>query len=756
MTIYRYSEWDGSQEIPPLDPDQVLENLTDDLMNFGDLQHALRNLLQRGMRNPMGQRLQGLRDLLQQLRQQRRQMLDRYNLSSVFDDIKNRLNEIVQMERETIDRRLQEALQGERGPQSGEPQAGSPQQGGQEDALSALDKALQEALETAQRAMEEAERSGLGQQDRGGGPQDRQSGRQQGSQQGQQSPGGQQGQRGAGDQAGEFNRMLRQIAERKKQFLDSLPSDLAGAVHELQNYEFMDPEARAKFQELMEMLKKAMMDTFFKDLYNQIQGMTPEQLERIKQMVRDLNRMLQEKMAGGEPDFDQFMQQYGDLFGNNPPESLDDLIRQMQAQIAQMQNLLDSMPADMRQQLQDLLADKIGDPELQQALNELAANLEYMFPMRDLRNQYPFRGDEELDLAEAMRLMERMQGIDELERQLERTQYGGDIDEIDEKKLAEILGEEAAETLRQLRQFLQILEDAGYIRRRGNTWELTPRGTRKIGQKALGEIYAQLKKDSFGKHAVRERGTGGERADETKRYEFGDPFHLDIERTLFNSYYREGGPSIPARLKPEDFEVYRTEQLTQTATVMMLDLSWSMALRGSFQAAKKVALALNNLIRSQFTRDSLYIIGFSAYARELKPEQLPYVRWDESVLGTNMHHALILAQSLLAKHKVGTRQIIMISDGEPTAHLEKGRSYFAYPPSPITIRETLKEVKRCTQKGIIINTFMLDRNYYLKEFVNLVAKINKGRVFYTTPDKLGQYILVDYVTSKRKRIGGGI
>jgi len=758
VTLDRYSEWDGSQEIPPLDPDQVLENLTDDLMNFGDLQHALRNLLQRGMRNPMGQRLQGLRDLLQQLRQQRRQMLDRYNLSSVFDDIKNRLNEIVQMERETIDRRLQEALQGERGQQPGEPQAGSPQQGGQDDGLSALDKALQEALETAQRAMEEAERSGLGQQDRGVSPQDRQSGRQRGGTQGEQSPGGaQQGKPGGtGDQANEFNRMLRQIAERKKQFLDNLPSDLAGAVRELQNYEFMDPEARAKFQELMEMLKKAMMDTFFKDLYNQIQGMTPEQLERIKQMVRDLNRMLQEKMAGGEPDFDQFMQQYGDLFGNNPPQSLDDLIRQMQAQIAQMQNLLDSMPADMRQQLQDLLADKIGDPELQQALNELAANLEYMFPMRDLRNQYPFRGDEELDLAEAMRLMERMQGIDELERQLERTQYGGDIEEIDEKKLAEILGEEAAETLRQLRQFLQILEDAGYIRRRGNTWELTPRGTRKIGQKALGEIYAQLKKDSFGKHAVRERGTGGERADETKRYEFGDPFHLDIERTLFNSYYREGGPSIPARLQPEDFEVYRTEQLTQTATVMMLDLSWSMALRGSFQAAKKVALALNNLIRSQFTRDSLYIIGFSAYARELKPEQLPYVRWDESVLGTNMHHALILAQSLLAKHKVGTRQIIMISDGEPTAHLEKGRSYFAYPPSPITIRETLKEVKRCTQKGIIINTFMLDRNYYLKEFVNQVAKINKGRVFYTTPDKLGQYILVDYVTSKRKRIGGGI
>jgi len=551
----------------------------------------------------------------------------------------------------------------------------------------------------------------------------------------------------------EFKQMLRNIAGRKQSFLENLPSDLGGAVKELQNYEFMDPEAQAQFQELMESLKKAMMETFFKDIYKQIQNMSPEDMARMKQMVRDLNKMLQDKMAGGQPDFDQFMQQYGDLFGDNPPQSLEDLISQMQAQISQMQNLLDSMPGEMRRQLQDLLGDKIGDPELQSELSELGANLEYMFPMRDMRNQYAFRGDEELDLNEAMQLMDRMQGMDDLERQLERTQYGGDIDEIDEERLRELLGDEAAETLKQLKQFLEILENAGYIRKKGNTWELTPRGTRKIGQKALGEIYAQLKKDSFGKHATRERGTGGERSDDTKKYEFGDPFHLNLEKTIFNSFYRET-PSTPVRLHPDDFEVFRSELLTQTATVMMLDLSWSMALRGSFQAAKKVALALNNLIRSQFSRDSLYIVGFSAYARELNAEQLPYVRWDESVLGTNMHHALMLAQSLLAKHKAGTKQIIMISDGEPTAHLERGRSYFAYPPSPITIRETLKEVKRCTQKGIVINTFMLDRNYYLKEFVNQVAKINKGRVFYTTPDKLGQYILVDYVAAKRKAING--
>jgi uncharacterized protein with von Willebrand factor type A (vWA) domain len=237
------------------------------------------------------------------------------------------------------------------------------------------------------------------------------------------------------------------------------------------------------------------------------------------------------------------------------------------------------------------------------------------------------------------------------------------------------------------------------------------------------------------------------------RYNIANFLLNGVTPDQFNTFKAQG-PGTPLRLKPDDFVVARTELLTQTATVIMLDLSWSMALRGSFQAAKKVALALNNLISSQFQRDSLYIIGFSAYARELKADQLPYVRWDESVLGTNMHHALMIAQKLLAKHTQGTRQIIMISDGEPTAHLERGRSYFAYPPSPITIRETLKEVKRCTQKRITINTFMLDRNYYLKEFVNQVARINKGRVFYTTPEKLGEYILVDYVAQKKKKLAG--
>jgi uncharacterized protein with von Willebrand factor type A (vWA) domain len=725
--IYRYSEWDGTQEIPDLDADGVLEQITDDLMNFGDLQHALRNLLQRGMRNPMGQRMQGLRDLLQQLRQQRRQRLEQFNLSSAFEDIQNKLQNILDKERETIADRL------------GDEATQRPEDANEDD----LDAGASE------RTSDASDQSGDGTESQRAGAQAR-------SEQGQASEGsesqGTEQQSGPGDWTGnereQFTEMLKNIARKKQDFLDSLPDDMGGQIKELQNYEFLNPDAANEFQELMEMLKKAMTDSFFKNISEQIQNMSPEDMQRLKEMVRDLNQMLNDRVAGNEPDFNQFMQKYGDLFGPNPPQSLDELIEQMQGQIAQMQSLLDSLPGDMRQQLQDLLQDKIGDPELQAELGELAANLEMMFPSRDLRNQYPFRGDEELDLQQAMQLMEQMQGMDELERQLERTQYGGNIEDIDEEKLEDILGPEAKETLDQLKKFLEVLEEAGYIRKRGNSWELTPRGTRKIGQKALGEIYNQLKKDAQGKHQTRERGRMGERADESKKYEFGDPFHLNLGETVMSSVIREG-PMVPLRLDKDDFAVFRSELLTSTATVMMLDLSWSMALRGSFQAAKKVALALNNLIRSQFARDKLYIIGFSAYARELNAEQLPYVRWDESVLGTNMHHALMLAQKILAKHKVGSRQIIMISDGEPTAHLEHGRSYFSYPPSPITIRETLKEVKRCTQKEIVINTFMLDRNYYLKEFVNQVAKINKGRVFYTTPDKLGQYILVDYVKHKR-------
>ena len=703
---YRYRQWDGTQDIAELDADDVLKSLADDLMNFGDLQQALRSMMQRGMRSPDGDRSDGLRDLLQQLRQQRREALDRFDLSSVFDDIQQQLDEILDLERGTLDERLDEV-----GPRPQPPTA----EGGEPSEGQAGEQAAAEQP-TEQQAAPQRGADGLTEEEKE-----------------------------------RLTEALRQRLERKSEQLEGLPEDAPGQVSGLQEYEFENSEAQERYEQLLEQLKQAMMNTFFNDLSQMLEGMTEQDTGRMREMIQDLNEMLEQRARGQEPDFDGFMEKYGDMFGDNPPRSLDELIEQMQQQAAMMQNMMDSLPADMRQQLNELMQQRMGEMGMDADLSRLAQNLESLYPMRDMRNQYPFRGDEDLNLESGMNLMDYMQQLDQMERALEQVQYGGDINNIDPERLEELLGEDARETLEQLKALLELLEEAGYIRKNGNAWELTPRGTRKIGEKALAEIYANLKRQSFGKHNVPETGRYGDRADDTKRYEFGDPFHLHLKETIGNAVFRSG-PSVPVQLQSDDFEVYRAETLTQTATVVMLDLSWSMALRGSFQAAKKVAMALNNLIGMQYPRDSLYLVGFSAYARELKAPELPYVRWDETVLGTNMHHALLIAQKLLSKHKVGTRQIIMITDGEPTAHLEQGRSYFAYPPSPITIRETLKQVRQCTKKDIVINIFMLDRSYYLKEFVGQVARINQGRVFYTTPDELGEYLLVDFVTHRRKSL----
>ncbi|MGA2286060.1 MAG: VWA domain-containing protein [Dehalococcoidia bacterium] len=687
MQRYRYSKWSGSQDSPSLDADDLLRGLTDDLLSFGDLEHALRGLLQRGLQNQQGQRITGLRDLLRRLRQHRRQLLERYDLTSVIEDIRQRVDEVLRMEKDTLRRRLNEARS------RFEPEA-TPDEAAGEGSGDAVE--------------EEQER--------------------------------------------QFAEMLKSIIERKQDYLKRLPTDVGGQLKGLQDYEFIDPEAQHKFQELLEMLRKAMLDSFFKELHRRISDLSPEQMARLKEMVKDLNQMLSEKMAGEEPNFDEFMRKHGDLFGPEPPQNLEELIAQMQQQISQMTAVLDSLPPDLRSQLHDLLSEKIADPELTDELNELAAGLELLYPMNLLRSRYSFRGEEGLDITEAMRLMDHMQDLDGLENQLERVEQGADIDDIDPERIERLLGAEAKESFEQLRRFLEVLEREGYIRRKGRGWELTPRAIRKIGEKALEEVYARIRAGRAGGHLTRDAGLVGDRADETKRYEFGDPMHFHLQQTIMNSLQREPSEGPPVRLEEGDFEVYRSELLSQTATVVLVDLSWSMALRGSFQAAKKVALALNSLIASKFARDALYIVGFSAYARQVEAQELPYLNWDESVLGTNMHHALIIAQRLLAKHKVGTRQIIMISDGEPTAHLEHGRSHFAYPPSAATIRETLREVKRCTDAGIVINVFMLDRNFQLNDFVDKMAKINKGRIFYTTPEGLGEYVLVDYVSRKRKRV----
>ena len=741
MRYFRYSRWDGTQEVAPFDPEELIEHLADDLLADGDLRSALQRLMQTGYRNQDGQRMMGLQQLLERLRQQRQRQLDRYQLNDLLKDIREKLDEVVRTEREGIERRLERARQG-REPGQGEsagsqrPDRGSP---------------AGEPPRTAQTGDQPAPRGGPGQ--RGPAGAEPPSGQQSGPGSGAES--GQSGADGLSQE--QLQRMLEQMARRKQEFLDSLPKDVGGAIRALMDYEFMEPEAQRLFQELLQQLQQQIMESYFQGLKQSLQNLTqgPQRLtaddvRRMNEMLRDLNELLRERQEGGSPDFEGFMQKHGQFF---PPgmQNLDDLVRHLQQRMAAMQSLLDSLSASQRRELQEMMQSLFRDPALQEELTELALNLEQLYPMGQLRRQYSFRGDDSLSLQEAMRLMEQLQELDQLERQLLRARDPSALDQLDPQRVRELLGDDAAQSLEQLRQITRQLEEAGYIAKKGQRWELTPRAIRKIGQKALRDIFQHLRRDAFGRHETHFRGRGGERTDESKGYEFGDPFLLDLQRTVMNGVMRQG-PGTPIALQPQDFEVYRTELLTQCATVLLLDMSRSMFLRGCITAAKKVAIALNALIRGQYPRDGLYIVPFSYYAREIKPEDLPHLTWNEWGYGTNMQHAFMLARQLLARHKGGSRQIILITDGEPTAYFEGGHIEFSYPPTQRTFQETLREVARCTSEGIVINTFMLERGHYLIDFVDQLTKINRGRAFYATPERLGEYILVDYVDRKRKQI----
>jgi len=650
---FRYSRWDGTQRLDDLDAGDVLDALSDDLMNYGDLNAALQRLLRWGAPN-----MPGLEQLLKQLREARERELGRYNLDSTVEQLRQEVQDVIDTERGGIDSRVKEAA----------------------------------------------------------------------------TP--------------EARKLLERIARQRREQLDRLPDDLGGRVKSLRDYEFVDDAARQKFEELMQKLQKQMVDQMFQGLKGSIEQMQGQDLSRVRDMVRELNKMLEDRMEGRTPDFNGFMERYGDMF---PPgiNSLDELLEHLQRQMAQMQSLLQSLSPEAREELRQMMDALLQDDSLRLELARLSGFMQAMMPPSEMAERYPFFGEDPLSMGEAMGLMERLQQMDRLESQLERGSFRPD--DVDRSLAQQLLGDEARQALDQLRKLTEVLEKAGYVERKGRRMELTPRGMRRIGQSALRDIFDQLKKTRMGQHQLFRGGIGNDASDELKDYEYGDPFLLDLKETLFNSLVREG-PKVPVRLDAKDFVVHRTEHVTQASTVLMIDMSRSMFLRGCFLAAKKVAIALDSLIRSQYPRDSLYVVGFSNYAVELKPHTLPQLALNDYVYGTNMQHGFQLARSLLAKHR-GNRQIIMITDGEPTAHIDEdnGRAYFAYPPTFKTIQQTLREVRRCTRDRIVINTFMLERGPYLTEFINQMTRINKGRAFFVSPDRLGEYILIDYVSGRQRR-----
>ena len=671
MITYRYSRWDGSQEVPEIDAESLMEALSDDLISYSDLDSALSKLLERGLKGDMDRRVKGLSELLRRLHEKRQEILKKYDLNSAVDDLENRLQNIKETERQGIRNKLAEA------------------------------KEQYERTEND-------------------------------------------------DDLLKLNAMQKQ-AEKNMAFLDQLPQDLGAAVNRLMEYSFVDSSARSQFEELLEILKQAVSENFSKDLHEKLKGMEENRLKDIKNMLDAMNQMLREKRQGKNPDFEDFMKKFGDMQGPDKPKDLDELIEKLQRSMSKMQSLLNSLKDTKQKELDNMLNSILEKEGLRESLEELTNHLEHFKPSGPGSNSYPFEGEESVSLSEAMKLMEQLQDVDQLRKQMSSARSMDSLQEIDPKKVKDLLGEDAHQSLLLMKQLTDMLEQAGYVTKKGDRLELTPLGIRRIGQKALRDIFSYMKKQGFGRHKANRSGGSGDLLEGTKHYEFGDPFLLDIQKTIENAIRREG-PCVPLKLQPTDFEVCQTEDSSRCATALLLDLSWSMFLRGRFQAAKRVALALDSLIRTQYPRDTLILIAFSEYAWEIKSALLPYADRNEYVYGTNLHHGFMLARKLLSRHKGGNRQIIVITDGEPTAHLENGVSYFEYPPSPRTLELTLQEAKLCSRDNIVINTFMLDRSYHLTEFVNQLTRVNKGRVFFTNPDKLGEYLLVDYVTNRRKRI----
>ncbi|HLI14982.1 MAG TPA: VWA domain-containing protein [Acidimicrobiales bacterium] len=671
---WRYERWTGAVGEGPAPPgaDDVLAAAADDLAYHGDLDAALRRLLREGFTTAAGRRVAGLRELLEEVRRRRRELLAAHDADGLTRSVREELDAIVERERAELEARVA-AARGEDAPPSA---------------------------------------------------------------------------RSAGDAA------LEALGE-----LDLLPAPLGQRLAALQRYEFASPEAASAFSRLIERLRRSLVELQLSRAAG-LAAASPAERARLGEALDALSTLLEQRRAGLplEPDFSSFVERFGDLFP--PAEDLDGLLARLASRLQAAGAVLASMTPAERAELEALAAGLLADEELGRRLDRLAAALAgTLAPLEPVDGP----GGLALSFEEASDVAAQLAELSELEAFLAGTDTPAALAEADLERVAELVSRDAAASLEALAQLTRRLEAEGLVARRGERLALTPRGLRRLGAHALGEVFSRLGRARSGEHLVLEPGPGHERAETTRPYEPGDAFDLNVERTLRNGLVRlaraRETPSValarPIALSVEDFEIDERERVTGAASVLALDLSLSMPMRDNFLAAKKVALALQSLIASRYPRDFLGLIGFSATARVIEPSKLAEVSWDYTY-GTNLQHALALSRRMLA-HRRGTRQVLLVTDGEPTAHVEPdGQVFFSYPPTRETIEETLAEVARCTREKIVINTFALDATGSLRRFVETMARLNGGRAFFATPEDLGPCLLVDFVSGHRatRRLAG--
>ncbi|HSZ37979.1 MAG TPA: hypothetical protein VK773_12875, partial [Acidimicrobiales bacterium] len=489
---YDYSEWDGTQEFADLDPDDLLAGLTDDLLAGGDLDDALRRLLRSGFRTADGDQVQGLRDLLEQLRRRRQEMLAEGDPDGRMAELTVRLDEIEQDERAAIDDLVEEAATSD-------------------------DERRQQVTDD--------------------------------------------------------------VATERRMALDLQPDDPAGRIQSMQHYEFVSSEAREKFEELVEELRKEMADTFFEGASEALSSMDAEQMARMRDAYDALNRMLEQREAGEDldPSFEEFMEKFGDMFPGNP-QNLDELLEQLAERMAAAQAVWNSLSPEQQAQLRQLMEAVLEDMDLRWQVDRLAQNLQRAFPEAGWQRSYEFQGDGPMSINRATDLATQLGQLDRMEEVLQSASTPAALGEIDLDQVRQHMGEDAARALDKLANLTKSLADAGLIEQHGGQIELTPRGVRRLGQKALADLFGQINKDRIGDHSTVLTGAGHDREETTKAYEYGDPLNLHLSTTVHNAV-RRGGSGVPVRLKPEDFEVVEVEALSRSATVLCLDLSMSMPMR---------------------------------------------------------------------------------------------------------------------------------------------------------------------------------
>ena len=654
---YRYTVWDGTDDAS-LNPDEVMDAMTEDLLRDGNLDLAMRRAFRWGMRNPDGSHSPGLRDLLDRLKKQRQEMLDRFNFDSVLGDVRERLDAIVAQERSTLDDRAR-----------AKPEADSDHP-------------------------EDVER-------------------------------------------------LSGLLDKRREALDALPDDTASRISALQDYGFVDRQAEQAFDELLEELRKKVADSLFNNLMGAA-GDGGENAQQTKEFLQDLNEAFRQARAGQDVDMDRLNNKWANMLGGRA-ENMEEIAQRLQSRMAAMQALAGMLSPEQRAEIQSLMAKAIQDAGIEDELAQLREFLGQ--PQPSGLSQSEFHGDQKLPLDVAMNVLDRAAKMEAVEEQLKQVSRLDDLKGLDPEMLESVLNDQDRNWLNKWTRLEQDMIDSGLASTGIDGLELTPRAIRKLGEHALTDIFSSLQERDIGEHDVKHAGSSGEVGDSSSPWKFGDSFVLDLPRTVMNGIMRNG-PGTPVRLGADDFEVIEREARTSTATVLLIDMSRSMLHNGCWDAAKRTALALDTLIRGKYPRDMLELIGFSATAHDLDVTDLPTLEWNEYNYGTNLQHALELARERLRPERGRNRQVIVITDGEPTAYIDDGEVRFNYPPTPETFEATLREVLRCTREDIRINVFLLEQTPYMAKFMEDLMRINRGRVMNAPPNRLGGYVLTDFLRQR--------